>query len=225
MGVARRAVTLDEALLDHHHRLGRQQVIAVVGVDVEAGGGDRVALAEHHVVGHAAGAVALAEPAVHTAAAEGVDEPAVPAARGSPRIRVRCRRIVQHGNLVDRAVDGAGLNAYDVGHRGAVQRGRGRDVGRPHGGIRQLLQLAVGGAVDVVDAARDRAVVVERRAEGSAPLRLERLGLAGERLLVGPGEHRPLQRVIHQRQRAERCAVRAGQHQLAIARQPLDQTQ
>ena len=56
-------------------------------------------------VGNAAGAVALAEPAVHAAAAEGVDEPPVPAGRDRPWVRLGTgSRIVQHRNLIDGAV-------------------------------------------------------------------------------------------------------------------------
>ena len=216
-GVLRRAVAFHEALLHHHHGLGRQHVVAVVGVDVEAGGGDRVPLAEHDVVGHAARAVTLPEPAVHAAAAEGVDEPPVPAGQGGPGIRFAGRRLVQHRDLVDRTVDGAGLDAHDVRHGRPGQRGSGREIGRPCGRVGEGLQLAVRGSVDVVDAAVDGAVVVERRAQRLAPLQLERLGLADERLLMRAGEHRAFDRVVHERERAPRRAVGACQQQLAGA--------
>ena len=222
-GVLRRAVAFHEALLHHHHGLGRQHVVAVVGVDVEAGGGDRVPLAEHDVVGHAARAVTLPEPAVHAAAAEGVDEPPVPAGRRGPGVRCGGRRLVQHRDLVDRAVDRAGLDAHDVRHGRPGQRGRGCEIGRPCGRIGERLQLAVRGSVDVVDAAVDGAVVVERRAQRLAPRQLERLGLADERLLMRAGEHRAFDRVVHERERAPRRAVGACQQQLAGAGQPLHQ--
>ena len=134
-------------------------------------------------------------PPADAAAAEGIDEALVPA-RGLrvPRRRRLPERIVQHRGLVDRAVDGAGLDAHDVRHRGAergdglhhVRRIRGRP-GRPRGkGVR-------GSAIDVVHSPFDRAVGVKRRAEvAQARRQVELLCGAGERLLVRPGEHRPL---------------------------------
>ena len=201
--VARRPVRLDEALLDEHHRLRGQQVVAVVAVDVEAGRRDRVALPQHRVVGDAARACSLAVPAVHAAAAQRVDEPPVPPRRGGPRIRLRMAGPggVQHGDLVDGPVRGAGLDADDVRHLPAGEGRRGR-VGRQRGRIRERReQVRTRRAVDVVDPAGDRAVLVERRPEFLPRLQLERFGLADERLLVRSGEDRTLARVVDERHR------------------------
>ena len=53
--VAQRAVALDDELLGHHRRLGRDDVVAVVGVDVQARGGDDEAGAERRRLQHVAG--------------------------------------------------------------------------------------------------------------------------------------------------------------------------
>ena len=227
-GEPRSAVGLDEPLLDHHHRLGREQVVAVVAEDVEAGRGHRVALAQHDVVGHAPGRRALAEPAVHAAAAERVDEAPVPPRRRLPRVGLGLTRgVVQHRDLVDRAVDGAGFDAHDVGRLSAVEGRRAGEVGRPHRGVGQRLEAAVfGRPVGVVDPPLDRAVFVERDAEGLARDELEAVGLADEGALVGTREDRPRDRVaddVDARRRAAGGAdLDARRPRLEAAHEPLE---
>ena len=223
-----RAVGLDEALLDHHHRLGREQVVAVVAEDVEARRRHRVALAQHDVVGHAAGRRPLAEPAVHAAAAERVDEPPVPPRGRLPRVgRGLAGGVVEHRDLVDGAVDGPGLDAYDVGRLAAVEGRRAGEVRRPHGRIGQRLEAAVlGRPVGVVDPALDRAVGVERFAEGLARHELEAVCLADEGALVGTREDRPRNRVaddVDARRRAAGGAdLDASRPRLEAAHEPLE---
>ena len=195
-----RPVLLDEVLLGHHHRLGRRDLLAVVAEDVQRGRGDRVTAAQHEVVEHAARRRTLAVPAVDAPAAEVVDQAAVPAA---PAAR---ERVVQQRDLVDAAVDRAGLPSDDVRHRAPLRRGRACEVG----GIvararRPSRELARGRAVQVVDARGDRAVLVERRPKARA------LGLAHEWLLVRAGEHRPGDRVVLQGQTGGQAARRGGQ--------------
>ena len=154
-------------------------------------GGDREAARQHRVDHDTAGAAALLVPAAAAAAAEGVDEPTVPARTAGERRRCRSRGVVQGRHLVDAPVDGADLHADDVGHRPVVERGRRGQVGRA-GPCRQGLERrragGVGGAVEVLDAGRDGAVGVERLADRSARGRAVLGRLAGERLLARSAE-------------------------------------
>ena len=109
---------------------------------------------------------------------------------------------MQHRDLIDRAVDRAGLDPHDVRHR--ARRRASWSAPRSDGGVDAAASgfevAARRRAVVVVDARRDRAVRVERLAERFAGQQLEALGLADERLLVGPGEHRAGNRMVHHRQ-------------------------
>ena len=189
---ARRAVRLDEALLHHHHRLGREQVVAVVAEDVERGGRDGVALAEHDVV--------VTPPVVR---------PGGTSRRCSPRRRCRSRRPFQPfgcacssapvrragcaaSDLVDRAVDGAGLHPDDVGHSCRRRGGGGARFAGYGRAVRAAARNCRRRAVEVVDAGRDRAVRVERLAQGGAGhRRLKLRRFTDERLLARPGENGP----------------------------------
>ncbi len=220
-GVLDRAVAFDEAFLHHHRRLRRRDVRAVGAVDVERRRHDAVAAAEHEVVGDSPGGVSLPVPAVDAATAERVDHPAVPALRprGGAGLRFR-ERVVQHRHLVDTAVEGAGLHPDHVGHALALG-------GRGHGEIVRVFgdsrgprgEGAARGAVEVVHPRLDRAVLVDRLTECAADDRqAESRGLAGERLLVGPGEDRPLGGVVGDGEFAARTpAPRHGDHDVVAA--------
>ena len=130
-------------------------------------------------------------PAADAAAAESVDEALVPVRRRiTPARRSLLERIVQDADLVDRAVDRARLHANDVGNRLAERRGGEDEIGRVKAGACRPARERVAGIrgrlVKVVDAPVDRTVGIERRAEVTcAPRKIELLGRAGERLLLG----------------------------------------
>src|SRR6185503_3199297 len=100
------------------------------------------------------------------AAAEGVNQAAVPT-------------ILDHGDLIDAAVDGAGFDADDEGNPGcgAIDHLR---IGGYRLRIGKRVQFLVRAAVHVVNARGDRAVRVERRAERAAALQLELVRPADE---------------------------------------------
>src|SRR4030095_5765022 len=79
-GDRRHAVRLDEMLLRHRHRFGGADVAAIVALHVQRVGGDRVTTREHDGICDASGVVSLLEPAGLAAAAERVDQAAVPRA-------------------------------------------------------------------------------------------------------------------------------------------------
>src|ERR1700730_3768959 len=116
---------LDEALSPHHQTLGRQQILAIVAVDVEGRSRQTVTLAEHQVFEYPAvsEACALDITPADAAAAQGVDEAVVPC---SGRVERRRRRlggwIVQHRGFVNGAVDRPGFDAYDVRYGLALGR-------------------------------------------------------------------------------------------------------
>jgi hypothetical protein len=199
--VRNRAVALHEALLDHHRRLGRGQVVAVVAEHVQRGRRDPEPLAQHEHVGHAAGGPALPVPTVGAAAAERVDEPLVPASRAGERSRLRLRdRVVQHGGLVDAPVGRAGLHPHDERRRDTERGRRGRQIGGVP--VRPRRERTRCGAVEVVHAGLDRTVAVQRGPEVAAEDgQRELLGLTHERLLVRAGEHRALDGVVDDRAR------------------------
>ena len=197
--VYRHAVVLDEPLLHHDVRLGGDEVRAVVTEHVQRRRGERVAHLEEPPPEHAARAVALHEPAAAASASMSVDElPVPPRARGE-RIGLARGRIMQHRDLVDRAVHRARLHAHDEGHH-RTRKGRHlRDIeARARRGIEreELSGLSRGGReVHVLDSSLGRAIIVEGLTERRAGGRREVLRLAHERLFVRPGDDRAGYRV------------------------------
>ena len=104
------------------------------------------------------------------------------------------RRVVQHARLHHGPVRAAGLHPHDERVTGV----RLREISRVRRGAgRPLRELACGGPVEVVDARRNRAVRIQRGAQGAADHRDGELrGLTQERLLMRSREHRPLPRVV-----------------------------
>ncbi len=199
--VAQLAIGLDEVLLDHGHRFGGEQVVAVVPEDVERGGCHGISLAEHHVVDDASRTSALAKPTADAPSAERIDEPAVPARRMGKNIgRGLTHRVVQYRRLVDRSIDGAVLHAHDVGDVRSSQRDRPHHVGGIRGEVRQRLERSIVGFVDVVDPGDDRAGVVQRRSQGGGDHRNhEGVSLAAEWLFLRTGEQGPGDRMVEQK--------------------------
>ncbi len=112
-----------------------------------------------------------------------VDEAAVPAVRTleEPRRRL-VSRIGEHRRLVDRAIDGAGLETDDERDRLAFVRRRRGEVRRIVLQVAQPLPALRSRQVEVVDARRDRAIGVKRRAERPRSVgKAERLCFADER--------------------------------------------
>ena len=189
--VLQRPVALDHELLGHHRRLGGDDVVAVVGVDVQARGRDHEAGAELRGLQHVAGReLAVLGPA---RAAEGVEELAAPRLLGRPR-HDRLRRVHEHGHLEDAAVDRPGHALDDerdgpagVGGRGLDVRGR---VGRVVGD-----ELVGRVAVEQLDPRRRVALGVERRAER----RVGGVRVAGVGRDLRAGEDRAADRVVGDR--------------------------
>ncbi len=212
----RRAVVLDQPFLDHRDGLGRQQVVAVVAEGIERGAGHRVALAQVVVVQHRHRR-ALHVPAALATAAERIDDLAVPARGRRQRRRLGVlQRVVQDRGLVDRAVDRTGLDADDIRYGHARVVGGAGQVRRIRGDrCRQRLEAVGGRAVDVVHAAFDRAVLVERRAQLAAVRQREVLRRADVGLFVRAGEDGAGDRIVGQRQRGTRGAALDLQRVLA----------
>ena len=122
----RLAVSLDEALLHHHHGFGREHVVATVAGDVERRARFGIALAHHGVADHSVRKTercSLLEPAAEAAAPERIKQTPVPALRRRHRAGLSRRRVMQHRKLINRAIDRAGLDAHDEGNLLARRRG------------------------------------------------------------------------------------------------------
>ncbi len=104
----------------------------------------------------------------------------------------------------------AGFHADDERHRHAVGGRRVRDVRRQRRAARERLprRLIAGRAIDVLHDRLHRAVLVERRAERRAIGQFEVRRLADERRLARAGEHRALDRIVRDLERAVRAARR-----------------
>ena len=232
----RRAVRLDEVLLGHHHRFYGHQLGAVVAHHVQRVGRNGVSLLQHHFVVHAAGAGALLVPAARAAAAERVDQAAVPTGGMHHEVGLHVlRRIEEHRNLIHAAINRARLDANDE-WRLHADRGRGHcDVGRKVVQIGQRFENADsrttapagrrnggGRLIDVVDARRNRAVGIKGFAGDAAGHQPELVGLADERLLVRAGDDRPGVRVIDDRQ-LRRGLAGGRDERVASIGEPLDE--
>ncbi len=132
--VERRAVPLDEALLDHQGRLAAQDQVVVGGGTGAGRVQHRVPLAQPVRVEGGAAQCALVV-ADRDAAVEAVHRPAVPA-------------VLQHRDRVDEAVDDAPLPPDHEVHRPAVQQRGRRQVGGAS--VRHRLVRAVRRAVEAV---------------------------------------------------------------------------
>ena len=153
------------------------------------------------VVHDAAGIIALLV-ARHATAAKGVNQAAVPARRRIPGRQLPrrrwSRRIREISDLIDRAVDRPRLEANDVGHTLAVDRGHfqvGRARARDWQGLERRSASALRrhrGFVHPGHLGRGRTVLVERRAE------VPDFCLTHERFLVRARENRSGDRVVGQ---------------------------
>jgi hypothetical protein len=142
------------------------------------------------------------------AAAEGVDEPVVPA--GLLARRGRAGAVVERRDLVHGTVDDAGLDPHDVGHRRAGH-GRRRQVGGARRRVGERRERPGRGAVLVADHRRRRAQRLLRRVEP------ERRRLAEERHLLAAGEDRAGARVVRDAHARALAAVARGQRVAPVA--------
>src|SRR5262249_16135936 len=118
-GEERHAVGFDETLLDHHHGFGGGDVLAVVAEDVEPGAWQCVSFADDRITADAAAgeahAGALPVPSGGAAAAEGIEQAAIPGGGWRERTEVWLGGgVVEESDLVDGAVDSARFDAHDV---------------------------------------------------------------------------------------------------------------
>ena len=203
-GVNGNSEALDEMLLDHHRRLGRDDVVAVVAEDIERRHRHRVSVRNRGHVLQGGTDLALAIPGA-AAPAEPVHQAAVPARGGAPWVGEIVRRIVEERNLVNRSIDRARLNSNDeilfmplcgrrAGNIGRALRGqvKGLEPRRDPGpSSSPLLRFyPVGGSVVVRAPRLDTAVGVRGRPQSSS------FGPANEGFLVWSGEHGASARVI-----------------------------
>ena len=198
-GEQRRTELLDEVLLDLGDGLGRFHVVIVGAHHVERAGRDRIAAGDEIV--EKAGAQLLqiellvgaghpAEAAPHVvigldAAAEAVDQLAVPSRRGRARQRRRqCagRGIVEDVDDIGGAVDDALFLADDERDVLAFGGPCGGDIGGARGLGVERFPLAALVAIEIRDHGRRRARGVGGRRQAVG------LVLADERLLLRPGE-------------------------------------
>jgi hypothetical protein len=220
--VAQVAVSLDEALLHHQHRLGLDDDVAVVAVVVERGRSDGKALAERrHVALRVAGsgrdrAAVVVEPG----AARVVVGAATAAMRDQELLVPRLRRLPAAPPLAGReegedpvlvAVLVAELLAHDERDLDALVGRRRRDVvGRVLRVVRRELLLVLG-------------LVEERVLGGLVALLVDRLLLALPGLQLRPREDRPAVRVVADYEPgASTVSAPRGQDVAAVA-QPLDE--
>ena len=132
-----RTVRLGDVLLQHHHRLRRDDVVAVVAADVEIRVRDHEPAREREVDDVVLrGAVRMPR---RRAAAELVEQLVVPAGLRRPR-RPAAGRVREHADVVEPAVHRAVLGADDVRHRHALV-GRGRGDARRRRRARRVIRL------------------------------------------------------------------------------------
>ena len=141
-------------------------------------------------------------PAAAAAAAMGIDQFAVPAGAALPGAGFAVRRIVQHGDLVYRAIHRAGFDADDIGYRPAPGFDFGDIEGRQAAELKlvrlePLVELA---PVNVVNPGFYGAQPVGRLAEQFARHGAEFPGLAIEGLFMRPGNDRAGNRPVGNRQ-------------------------
>ena len=193
---ARHAVGLGDVLADAHRGLGGQGVVDVDLVDVQAG---------HHI-GKAAlqrldalgvGGIGLED------IGDGIAALVVLGRRGFTKTEhdalvpagavelARGLRIVQHSDAVDRAVEGARLDAHDERHRLAIQRGGRAQIRRARAErVGERLACTGGGEVMPLKTGGHRAVGVERRAQAGFG------GTALERRHARPRKHGCIGRMV-----------------------------
>ena len=193
------AVRLDEALLDHHQRLGLQGDVAVLAVVVECCRRNGVAAAERHHVARRqprdrwerareVGERRCADRVRHAAAAAVGDEQlVVPLRLRRPR-RPRFTGLEEGQDLVLVAVLVAGLDPDHERHGHAV-------VGRGHGHVRRRRARVVW-----LQAGRQAGRLVQVRVgRGLVALRVDSSRLALPRLDLWSREHRPAVGVVGDR--------------------------
>ncbi|MXZ33239.1 MAG: hypothetical protein F4Z20_07885 [Gammaproteobacteria bacterium] len=141
-------------------------------------------------------------PAAAASAAVGIDQFAVPAGAALPGAGFAVRRIMQHGDLVYRAIDRAGFHANDIGNRpapgfdfGDIERRQAAELKLVR--LEALVKLA---PVDVVNPGFDGAEPIGRLVEQFARHGAEFLGLAIEGLFMRPGNDRAGNRPVSDRQ-------------------------
>ena len=188
-----RSVLFDEVLLDHHHRLGRDDVVGIGAEHVQRGAREREAFRDGIVT--VLSVLEVAPPAVQPAdraslviapghaTAKRVDEPSVPRRARRPWRRKRGAGLVEECDRVDRTIDRSHLAADDVGHRLPLG-GRGhRDVG----GTRSIrierlewIGRATASAAEAVRVVGGSEVALRRSAAGADRCRtIEVLDLGG----------------------------------------------
>ena len=214
------AVVVDDVLLHHHQRLGDEDPIGVVERIGEA-------VVDDHETARQRGAIspillgAELKPRLTGRRAEAVDHLAVPLRLRRQR-RPRLRRVEQHGDVVDAAVQRAAFDAHDIGHREPRRRGGHREIGRCAAG-RVRLEAIVrrrGGrrtrigqrsraagcrrAVEQLVFGRDVALRIERERRQAARVGCRCVARCGDRgrsradprLHLRAGEYRPADRMI-----------------------------
>ena len=194
-GVQELAVPLDHDLLGHRRRLGRDEVVAVVRVDVQARGRHREAEPELRRLEDVArrGLVVL----VPASATERVEELVAPRLLGRPRLD-RLARVDQHRNLVDAAVRSPGHALDDERHRlpGVCGRlGDQRCRRRTGGVVRDELRRRGGVPIEELHLGRRVALRIDRGAER----RVRHVRIAEERCDLRAGEDRSPDRVVADR--------------------------
>ncbi len=236
-GMARHPVRLDEVLLHHERGLGGQPQIEVYAGLGAGRSGDRVAAGQAGLVERVGVDQHPLVVADADAAAEPVEEPAVPAAHVS---RIAAAERGQHGDGVDEPVDDTAFPPDEIGHGVAVQRGGLDHVGRAAARVGQRMERAVGGPVEVVHLGTRGAVPApagDLQGAGAVPFGEDPQALAGvvvddrlaeagpvgpadERILTRPGKDRPVA-VVVQRERGAPPGGRRGQRGAARP-QPAD---
>ncbi|EEF24018.1 conserved hypothetical protein, partial [Ricinus communis] len=196
-GVFDLAIGIDDVLLHHHHRLGVLHVVGVVGRVGQAVGHHHHPARQRRVVGPVLRAAEL-QARLAGAGAEGIDDLAAPLGLrvgGVPG----ARRVDQHRDVVDAAVDRSALDLDDVRHRFGQAVGPGlRDLGERRARRVVGLEAGVRGRGGGRSGGRGRGV---GQHEGTAAVaRRDRDGRQG------PVEQAPLRR-----DRALRVGRAAGQ--------------
>lgn len=202
-GVLRNSVLLDEALLDHHHRLGRNHVVGSGAEDIARRGGHSETETQGFIsrrdrVGDVDGVrrrVASRAETRRRTTNEVIEQLPVPSgawllARWGPRVADGIAGVVQDRDAIDGFVDRARLDAHDVIHRGAVDRGGCGHICRQRT-RRQRQQGAGSGAIEPLVFGRRQA-----RARGGRSTQTRGLGFANPRPLVRP-EHLTGDRAVH----------------------------
>ena len=212
--VADLAVLLDDPLLDHHHGLGRHDVVVVLPVRVQGAGGDHEAGTEPLRVQDARRVPLVV--VRRAAPPEAPRDLAVPPGLRRPR-HPRLRRIEQHRDGIPAAIDDARLPAHDERHRPALIGGGHRDVRSRMVRVVTLQAAAAGRAIEELVLRRRVALRVQRWPEAV------RDRVADPRLDLEAGEHGPADGMVRDGDRRARAVRRARRENVRALRQPGDE--